>query len=458
MLKLRSAKTNEPFSRNTRLRRAFRAEENSGFRFAIYVRSAALLFIGTWLAVSIPWPRVSYFLGIVVLFLVTGIAAEYARRRSKRPRAWTAAFILIDACLLTYVLIAPNPFADTGWPIQVTLRFYNHLYLFLMLIMSALSYSPFLVIWTGVSISAAWTAGVMYIGSLPNSVLSFPQGGTPDETLRNFLDPYFVNTTALSNQIALLMIASFIIVAAVWRARRLVRQQVASEEARSNLSRYFSPNMVEQLSNAPLSLNAAQSQKVAILFVDVVGFTKMSEQLPPDELMSHVRDFHGRMVERVFQHNGTVDKYMGDCVMATFGTPLPGATDASNALRCAIDILDTVNDWNDVRAKDGLGPIKVGVGLHYGDVVVGNVGTESRLEYTVMGDPVNVTSRLERMTRDHDTPIIVSNELLEQVRAETESAVKLLSRFADLGVIDIRGRGGSVHAWRYAGQPAIEVG
>ncbi|MGB0629995.1 MAG: adenylate/guanylate cyclase domain-containing protein [Alphaproteobacteria bacterium] len=457
-LKLRNANTAEPFSQNARLRRAFRSEENSGFRFAIVVRSLALLMIGTWLAISVPWPRVSYFLAFVVLFLITGIAAEFTRRRSRHPRTWTAAFILIDACLLTYVLIAPNPFVDNGWPLQVTLRFYNHLYLFLMLFMSALSYSPFLVIWTGISISAAWSAGVLYVRSLPDSFSVFPTDAPPEETLRYFLDPFFVNATAWSNQVALLLIASLIIAAAVWRARRLVRQQVTAEEARSNLSRYFSPNMVEQLSNAPRALDSAQSQKVAILFVDVVGFTKMSEQLPPDELIAHVRDFHGWMVERVFQHHGTVDKYMGDCVMATFGTPLPGTAHASNALRCAVDILDTVDDWNAVRSKAGLGPIKVGVGLHYGDVVVGNVGTESRLEYTVMGDPVNVTSRLERMTREHDTPIIVSNELLEQVRREMESAVELLTRFADLGVVDIRGRGGSVHAWRYAGPPALTAG
>ena len=454
MLGLNSAKTENPLARNVRLRTAFRNEENAGFRFAILVRSAALLAVGAWLAISIPWPRVSYFLGFVLLFLLTGLAAEYARRRSARPRSWTAFFILIDACLLTYVLIAPNPFADTGWPIQVTLRFHGHLYLFLMLIMSALSYSPFIVIWTGISLSAAWSAGVAYIHWLPESFGSFPLGAPPDETIRYFLDPYYVSNTSWSNQVALLLIASLIISAAVWRARRLVTQQVAAEEARSNLSRYFSPNMVEQLSGAPMEADAAQSQKVAILFVDIVGFTKLSESLPPDRMMSHVRDFHTRMVEKVFENHGTVDKFMGDCVMATFGTPVEGSSDASNALRCGIAILEEVEEWNRARSKERLDPVGVGIGLHYGDVVVGNVGAERRLEFTVMGDPVNVTSRLERMTREHDTPIIVSNELLERVKQETESAAELLGRFADLGVVEVRGRGGSVHAWRYAGLPA----
>jgi len=443
------AQDNVPLSQDGRLRAAFRSEEYAGFRFSIYVRSAALFVIGIWLQVVVPWPRVSYFLAFVILFLGSGLVAEWIRRKSNRPAMWTAAFILIDACLLTYVLVAPNPFSDSDWPIQVTLRFYNHLYLFLFLIFSGLSYSPTMVLWTGASISATWSAAVYYIHSLPNSVTETTTGaGTPD-TLANFLDPYFVNTIGWYNQVALLLIGSMIIAASVWRARRLVRQQVATEEARGNLSRYFSPNVVEQLSATPGDLDIARSQNVAILFVDVIGFTKMSEDLPPDQLMAHVREFHHRMVEEVFRHGGTVDKFMGDCVMATFGTPVSGPEDATNALRCSVAILEEVQEWNASRRADGLNDVGVGIGLHYGEVVVGNVGAERRLEFTVMGDPVNVTSRLERLTREYDTPIVASDDLIEQVRREHIDASDLIDNFTDLGMLEIRGRRDSIRAWRY---------
>lgn len=446
-----------PPSQNGRLRTAFRNEEYAGFRFSIYVRSVALVVIGIWLQVVVPWPRVSYFLAFIVLFLASGLVAEWMRRKSSRPAMWTAAFILIDACLLTYVLVAPNPFSDSEWPVQVTLRFYNHLYLFLFLIFSGLSYSPVMVLWTGLSITATWSAAVFYIHSLPNSVTDFTAGAGTLDALDNFLDPYFVNSIAWYNQVALLLIGSMIIAASVWRARRLVRQQVAAEEARGNLSRYFSPNVVEQLSAAPGNLDVARSQNVAILFVDVVGFTKMSEDLPPDRMIAQVREFHGRMVDQVFQHGGTVDKFMGDCVMATFGTPVSGPSDATNALRCSLAILDEVREWNASRRSAGLNDVGVGLGLHFGEVVVGNVGAERRLEFTVMGDPVNVTSRLERLTRDHDTPIIASDDLIEQVRREQEIASDLMGQFTQLGTLDIRGRRGSIRAWRY-GPGEAQVG
>lgn len=438
-----------PPSQDGRLRTAFRNEEYAGFRFSIYVRSAALVVIGIWLQVGVPWPRVSYFLAFIVLFLSSGLVAEWMRRKSSRPVIWTAAFILIDACLLTYVLVAPNPFSNSEWPIQVTLRFYNHLYLFLFLIFSGLSYSPVMVLWTGVAISSTWSAAVFYIHSLPESVTEFTAGAGTFEALEGFLNPYFVNSISWYNQVALLLIGSMIIAATVWRARRLVRQQVVAEEARGNLSRYFSPNVVEQLSATPGDLDVARSQNVAILFVDVIGFTKMSEDLPPDRMIAQVREFHGRMVERVFEHGGTVDKFMGDCVMATFGTPISGPSDATDALRCSVAILDEVREWNATRRAGGLNDVGVGVGLHYGEVVVGNVGAERRLEFTVMGDPVNVTSRLERLTREHNTPIIASDDLIEQVQREQAAAADLIGKFTEMGTLEIRGRSGGIRAWRF---------
>lgn len=438
-----------PLTQDGRLRAAFRNEEYAGFRFSIYVRSAALVVIGIWLQVVVPWPRVGYFLAFIVLFLASGLIAEWMRRKSNRPEMWTAAFILIDACLLTYVLVAPIPFSDSEWPIQVTLRFYNHLYLFLFLIFSGLSYSPAMVLWTGAAIAATWSAAVFYIHSLPDSITEFTAGAGTQEALNTFLDPHFVNSIAWYNQVALLLIGSMIIAAGVWRARRLVRQQVAAEEARGNLSRYFSPNVVERLSAAPADLDVARSQNVAILFVDVIGFTKMSQDLPPDRLIAEVREFHRRMVEQVFLHGGTVDKFMGDCVMATFGTPISGPSDATNALHCSVAILDEVREWNASRRDAGLSDVGVGLGLHFGEVVVGNVGAERRLEFTVMGDPVNVTSRLERLTREYGTPIIASDELMEQVQREHATTSDLIGRFTKLGTLEIRGRRGNIRAWRY---------
>ena len=113
-----------------------------------------------------------------------------------------------------------------------------------------------------------------------------------------------------------------------------------------------------------------------------------------------LRDYHDRLGQAVFDNNGTLDKYIGDGLMATFGTPDPGPQDAANALQCAMDMIASLEDWNAERIGEGKAPVRVGIGLHYGAVIAGDIGNERRLEYSVIGDTVNIASRLEHLTRN----------------------------------------------------------
>jgi adenylate cyclase len=160
-----------------------------------------------------------------------------------------------------------------------------------------------------------------------------------------------------------------------------------------------------------------------VLFADLAGFTHMCETLSPPQVMDLLRRFRGRMEHAVFANGGTLDKYIGDAVMATFGTPHPGRRDASNTVRCAIAMVEALEHWNEERAAQGQPRLRLGVGADYGPCMVGDIGGEARLEFTVIGDTVNVASRLEELSRTLASDVVISDTLAEAVRAEGQGAL-----------------------------------
>ncbi|MGZ8457112.1 MAG: adenylate/guanylate cyclase domain-containing protein, partial [Gemmatirosa sp.] len=174
-------------------------------------------------------------------------------------------------------------------------------------------------------------------------------------------------------------------------AERVRREAVARE----NFSRYFAPPVAERIarSSEPARLGG-ERRTVAVLFADLRGFTRLSATLQPDELAETLSDFLSGMVDCVFRHGGTLDKFIGDCVMAQWGAPESGADDADRALSSAIDMLGTVDALNVRRVADGREPLAIGIGIAFGEVFAGNIGSDRRLEFTVIGDVVNLASRL----------------------------------------------------------------
>jgi adenylate cyclase len=242
------------------------------------------------------------------------------------------------------------------------------------------------------------------------------------------------------------VLVTLILAIAVWRSRLLVRRQVASEAGRAALSRYFSPNLVNELSKSTSELDRPQVQPAAVLFADMVGFTAISEKLDPNALVGLLREFHGRLARLAFDHGGTVDKYIGDAIMVHFGTPRPQHDDPARALACASAMIEEMGRWNGERTARGETAVALGVGVHYGEVLVGNIGDARRLEYTVLGDTVNVASRLERLTREAGSPLIVSDALVVAVRG-CGGGEALLDRLRPDEARTVRGRREPVAIW-----------
>jgi adenylate cyclase len=341
------------------------------------------------------------------------------------------------------------------------LRNGTFVYFFVFLAIVALSYSPRLLLFAGLGGALAWSIGVWLIVRLPATLTNLDDrpGMSPDQRLAHALDPRFVDLDVIAQDVIVLLIVAGILGAGVWRSRRLVFRQAVAARERANLARYFAPTMVDRLARADQPLGAVRAQPVAVLFADVVGFTRLAEAGAPAQVIALLRAMHARLEAAVFEHQGTLDKYLGDGVMATFGTPEVGADDAGNALAAARAMLTSIDVWNRARAAEGEPAIRLSIGIHYGEVVLGDVGSARRLEFAVVGDVVNVASRLEELTRQLDTSLIVSDDLIEAIRAAGGGRRTMLGGTALAGLTRaepqvLRGRTAPVAIWALRAPPS----
>jgi adenylate cyclase len=235
------------------------------------------------------------------------------------------------------------------------------------------------------------------------------------------------------------------------RMREIRRQRDEAQRMRTNLARYFSPNLVDILATQDEPLGPVRRQDVAVLFADIVGFTAFAETMEPEQVMEILREYHRRMSAQVFACGGTIEKFIGDALLATFGVPTPGARDAANAVRCAGAMLSALEQWNGERQAAGLMPVHMGIGLNYGPVVLGDLGGEHGMSFTVIGDTVNTASRLQDLTRALESPLVVGDALVRAAdQVSDESLGPIRQRLQPAGEKQLRGRSSTVTVWTLA--------
>jgi class 3 adenylate cyclase len=243
--------------------------------------------------------------------------------------------------------------------------------------------------------------------------------------------------------VVFVLIAGGVALAGVRRAREVslgvAEQTLLAERARATLGTYVSPEVAEQALRSDVVRLGGARQPVAILFTDLRGFTSLSESADPEDLVRDLNEYFEHMVRAIRDEGGVVDKYIGDSIMAVFGAPTPRSDDAARAIRSAVGLQNALAGLNAARTRAGKKPIAHGVGVHYGEVVAGNIGTAERTQYTVIGDAVNVAARLESATKEQGVGVLVSADAIAAA-----AGAQRLPALRDVGEINVKGRAGAL--------------
>jgi len=427
---------------------AIARDKREGLDLAVKARWVALAII----AVLIPFVntdgQVIYYEILLLGFALIGWAQK---RVGRAGRSRTELFLMFcDLALLTFVCLVPNPFSTSDFPLALQYRFDNFIYFFVLLAGATLAYSWRTVIAMGTWTAAMWSAGVAYIWYFSRDYPDLSDAATAAfanrGSLAEFFDPNNILLGMRAQEIIVFLIVAVTLAITVRRGNKLLVDHVEIERERANLARYFSPNLVEELAHKDDPFKQVRTQDIAVLFVDIVGFTRYSANRPPVEVIETLRGFHGRMEGEVFRHQGTLDKYLGDGLMATFGTPAIGKTDALDALKCARAMVLSLEAWNRERVIAGEPVIRAGFGLHYGPAVLGDIGT-NRLEFATIGNTVNIASRLEALTRDLETNIVASKALMDQAEKDLSAGSIATEGFRKKTKQKIRGLAKPMTVW-----------
>lgn len=427
---------------------ALARHKREGLDLAIRARWVAMGFIAVFLVFLYPRVEVLFYHGILALLCLNG---WFMRRVGVVGQSRKELFLIfLDLLIMTVGIVMPNPLAQEPFPVATQYRFDNFQYFYIILAAATLAYSWRTVIWVGI-----WTAGIWLSAAVIAWWLSSPYPGLTEGVaaalaeyprLARLMDPNGFNFDLRLQEVVVFVIVAVTLGVSVRRFSVLLRNNAGLERERANLSRYFSPNVVEELSQKDEPLKAIRSHDIAVLFIDIVNFTSYSESRDPLEVIEVLRGFHGRMEAEVFRHGGTLDKYLGDGLMATFGTPTAGDRDATDALECARAMIATLNVWNAERRVQGEDEICAGIGIHYGPAVLGDIGA-NRLEFAVVGTTVNVSSRLEALTRQLGVKLVVSDDLRTQVVRETGGTAAVLDGLERLSDQNVRGISEPITIW-----------
>jgi len=194
-------------------------------------------------------------------------------------------------------------------------------------------------------------------------------------------------------------------------------QERYSKRIRSMFSSYVTETVLKELiKNPQMAKLGGARQEITILFSDLKGFTSFSEKYPPEEVVPILNEYLGEMTEVIFRWEGTLDKFMGDAILAFWGAPVKQENHAELAVKCALHMVKRLKDLQDAWAAEGKPVLNAGIGINTGEVLVGNIGAEGKkMDYTVIGDHVNLSSRLEALTRKYSTNILISEFTLEKI-------------------------------------------
>jgi adenylate cyclase len=370
-------------------------------------------------------------LAIVVGFaLVYGLAPQATMRAEPHfePLPWVLGayagvtairLVLAYANALGRVLLSLSVIIDLGllmaliWGIHIQyaqppafyLKVPTLLTAFIFIALRALRFEVRYVALAGISAAVGWACLVGYaVVTTPGAVV-----------MRDFVGYMTGNRILIGaevEKILVILAVTAVLALAIQRARRLLVRAAVDGAAARDLARFFDPNVAERIRAAdqPLKAGEGEARDAAILFLDIRGFTRLGAELAPSALMALLAEYHARMVPLIQQRGGTIDKFLGDGILATFGAAQRSARYAADALEAIDAVMAEAAGWRAARERLGEPPLAINAGIAVGRIVFGAVGDERRLEYTVIGDTVNLAAKLEKHNKLEGTCALATPE------------------------------------------------
>jgi adenylate cyclase len=334
----------------------------------------------------VPWA-----LAVYAAFTLLRLRLAYAGRVTHAIRLLS---IVVDVAVLMVTIWSFH--LQYGQPAAFYLKAPTLLYIFIFIALRSLSLAPGYVLFAGFVAAAGWTVLVVY-------ALSGPEG--MKMLTRDYI-AYMNSARVLIggevDKILSILLVSVLLTLGCARARTLLLRSVAEQAAAERLSRFFAPEVaatIRHADDAALQAGEGRQTEAAAMFVDLRGFTRLAAQMAPTDLVRLLGEYQAIAVPIVQAHRGSVTTYLGDGIMVTFGATRASPTYAADALRAAGELVDALAAWSESRCSRGLPAPGVGIGVEVGTVTCGAIGDESRLEFAVIGDPVNRAAKLQNHTK-----------------------------------------------------------
>ncbi len=350
----------------------------------------------TFMVEDVPFQPVP--IALSVYFVLTVIRVIWAHV-TRIPRWALVISVFFDMALLMGLIWSFH--VQYGQPAAFYLKAPTVLYVFIFIVLRAMRFDWTYVVIAGAAAGFGWACLVGY------ALMEGTDGELITRDYVEYMTSNMILRGAEADKIITILMVSGILAFAIARARGLLVKAVAEEVEKRELSRFFAPEVVERIAQSDSAVTAGEGEArdAAILMIDIRGFTQLGNQLRPAELIGLLSEYQHRLVPGVQAHNGSIDKFLGDGLIATFGAAMPSERYAAEALGALDAVLEAVDEWNTGRWAHGQEPIKVGAAVAHGRVIFGAVGfggedgAQGRLEFTVIGDPVNLAAKLEKANK-----------------------------------------------------------
>ena len=380
-----------------RVSKAIGEQQWAGERLVGWLQLAAVFLFGVLytaapktFSTETPFEPVPWFLSIYLLLTVGRLVLAHRR---KLPPFLLYLSIVIDIGLLLGMIWAFH--RQYEQPATFYLKSPTLLYVFIFISLRALRFEARYVIAAGIFAAAGWILLAVYA--------AWAAGGL-DPLTRDYVHYMTSNSILIGaelDKVVTILTVTVILAVAITRARDLLISTVVESAAAHDLSRFFAPEVAKRITSAEqvAAVGQGQMRDAAILMTDIRGFTAIASQTEPDELMQLLAAYQSRLVPIIEKNGGSIDKFMGDGIMATFGAVAPSSRYAADALRATEQIAAEAASWQHDPASTQKPSLAVGAAVATGRVVFGAVGNDSRLEYTVIGEAVNLCAKLEKHSK-----------------------------------------------------------